>query len=232
MHKPGRGTIFKMVDSLNNKSDLNDNHAALLQRLNILINKFDDLNCCYHLSCYTKFFSYSSDNVRGGQMGENMKKVLKYVIDHILHNKDECQFFVIDILKNFKGDWHDVNLTQLQTNLKAHFGEDIQTSFKRGDLLLCFLNKFESKWSFDKTSMSQAERLQFIEAAAYMILEDIRVEIYDTSKYKSPTTFLEKAQDDIPVSLQKFLNVIVKTNKRGKGEQYEKKLKHKVYTLH
>lgn len=220
-----------MIEYLNNKSDLSDVNTDLLQRLNTLVNTFANSNCWYHHSCYTKFYYYSSDKLRGRQMGENMQKVLKFVIDYILLNKDECQFSVLDIMSNFKGNWHDVTLSQLKTNLEAHFSDDIKINCKKEDLLILYLDKFESKLTAGKNSMSSAEKLEFIEAAAHMLLEDIRSECYDTSMYKSPTTFLEKAHDEIPESLHTFLNVLVKKNKRGKGEEYEKKLKYQVLTI-
>ncbi len=37
--------------------------------------------------------------------------------------------------------------------------------------------------------------------------------------------FMANAEADIPGSLQTFLNTLIETHKRGKGEMYEKKFK-------
>ena len=59
-----------------------------------------------------------------------------------------------------------------------------------------------------------SRRLRIVRAASSTIFDDIRSKFYDTKNYNAPDYFLDNINDDIPESLQVFLDSPIKRNKK------------------
>lgn len=79
-----------------------------------------------------------------------------------------------------------------------------------------------------KKSKSNEERLRIVETAAHIILQNTHAACYKTIKYKSPTSFLAGAEDYVPQTLKKFLNILIKTHKKVRTETNLKKLENRM----
>lgn len=123
---------------------------------------------------------------------------------------------------------------RLKEHLLSHFDDDVKIDSEYGDLIVRFLGSFENrideKWYSNKKSNNEDERLRIVEAASKIILEDIRGAKYETKKYKASTALMNNAAEDIPRTLHTFLNILLKSHKRGKSAKHEKKMKNKVFT--
>lgn len=201
-------TTLAMIENLNEKKDLNEYEKFLLLRLEIVAEKFKDTKCFYHKACYTRFYKYDTRKLPGRPLSDNMTKILDFIIDHIISNDDECQFSVQTILKNFEGDKSNVEMRYVKKNLKSHFGDDIEIDSSNGDLRVRFLAKsyenFYNKSSPIQMPTKKEDRENFLKIAAHIVLEDIRAALYETEKYKSPSTFLDEARSCSRSALYKF----------------------------
>ena len=48
----------------------------------------------------------------------------------------------------------------------------------------------------------------------HLIVDDIRSQPYDLKNYKAPSSFLDSAHEQLPASLKKLLDVIIKSKKK------------------
>lgn len=69
----------------------------------------------------------------------------------------------------------------------------------------------------------QQERLRVVKAAAEIIVEDIRSQVYDNSQYPPSDDFFNNVDTVIPESVQLFYETVVLKNKRGQLATWKKK---------
>lgn len=95
---------------------------------------------------------------------------------------------------------------------------------KRKKTVVCFKNIGEKilneTWYQQKCKSEAEERLRIVEAAAKIICDDIRSQVYDVKEYPAPDRFLEEVESVIPETLKNFLDTLIV--KRKKGEDTEK----------
>lgn len=124
-------------------------------------------------------------------------------------------------------------MRNLKHNLESHFGDKFSIVSRKGDLEVCHLIKYKNELKKDchtKKNPTEEERIRIVEAAARIILEDIRAKDDNTSIYKSPSDLKENAIKDVPHSLLTFLEVLIKTYKQTKTESSQTKLDNKILT--
>lgn len=73
-----------------------------------------------------------------------------------------------------------------------------------------------------KKTDKQEERLRVVRAAAAIILEDIRSQVYETEKYPPSDEFLKDVDSIIPESLQTLFSGVILKNKRGSLDSWKK----------
>ena len=119
-------TIDKMLEELDNRT-LDQKEKILMVRLCLLKEKFNDLKPYYHKSCFKEFYRCKTRAAVGRPITDDTAKVVSYIIDYILENKDECQFSLNEILKDFDGDIP--SFRNINEHLLLQFNEEIQTYF-------------------------------------------------------------------------------------------------------
>lgn len=226
-------TVIRLSEALNARKTLSDDEALLLKRVQILMNDFESKRALYHGVCYKKFYNYRVSSILGRPRSDDMANVLSFTIKHILQHTDECQFSVQSILRNYTGN-KAIGLREIKNHLENHFGDDIKITQRGGDLIVCFLGKFDftigEDWYIKKKSNDAAERSRIVETAAHIVLQDIRSQCYDTKKYKPPTSFPEGSETDVPKTLETFLNILLKTHRKVENEKNKKKLDNRTLT--
>lgn len=90
----------------------------------------------YHTKCMKKFYCYNPTNSRGKPVSENMTLLLQHIIQYILDNEENCQLFLREILKEFKGDIS--RISRIESSLRNYFEDDLVMYPVKNDLILCF----------------------------------------------------------------------------------------------
>lgn len=62
-----------------------------------------------------------------------------------------------------------------------------------------------------------------MQAAASIILEDIRSKVYDLEEYPPPDDFFCDVGSDVPETLNTFLESVILTHKKGNVDKWKKK---------
>ncbi|KAJ8678204.1 hypothetical protein QAD02_013991 [Eretmocerus hayati] len=75
------------------------------------------------------------------------------------------------------------------------------------------------------------EREKILESAADIISKDFRAQTYDTKIYKPPSEFLRNAEEDVPSSLQTFIDSLIKRNKRLATPEQQEKWRNRISTI-
>lgn len=139
------------------------------------------------------------------------------VIFNFIKNSDECQFSLSKLMNLIKG--YVPTEKTIKRKLKEKYGNDIILSTNKNKVcIVCFRNTgykiLTNHWYEQKNADEHQERLRIIKAAAAIIREDIRTQIYDTLSYPSSDNFLKDVNNCISESLDTLLkNIIVKRRK-------------------
>uniref|UniRef100_A0A6P7H4G6 Uncharacterized protein LOC114345966 n=1 Tax=Diabrotica virgifera virgifera TaxID=50390 RepID=A0A6P7H4G6_DIAVI len=175
----------------------------------------------YHSTCLTSFYYYQPFTSRGRPISEKMSEALTFVISHILNNEEVCQFSLKEILSEFKGN--DVpQLKYLQKSLEDHFGDEIKIYSTKKDYFICFRDSkgriIDDEWYSKRKANREEERLRIVQEAANIVLEDIRLQRHDLSKYDVPTSITSDIFSDLPLTLKEFVKIVVVTHKQSTKE--------------
>lgn len=95
-------------------------------------------------------------------------------------------------------------------------------------LLFYFFRQNRKKEIADKNGKNEKEtgtieeRINIVEAAGKIILQDIRGQFYDNESYPPPDNFFFNVENEIPDSLKTLMDVIILTDKKKPDEWYPK----------
>ncbi|KAJ8665692.1 hypothetical protein QAD02_007354 [Eretmocerus hayati] len=186
----------------------------------------------YHKYCYNSFFKPSKSSNVGRPKDHSVKAAVDFVVDIIRSATDECQFSLANLLDRFKSVKKPPS-KYLKTQVQSLLGDSATIYSVEQDYIVCFNpirdNILSKEWLKSKTLDKRSERLQIVEAATKIVLEDIRGTYYDTKTYPPPSEFLQKVEEQVPETLKTFLNIVIKSNKKGK--KVEKKLTNKLTVM-
>lgn len=151
----------------------------------------------YHNLCYKKLFNNpsTSGQKRGYRPASEVEEAMECIYSYLSENSDECQFSLDELLKTIKGPYLP-DIRTVKSHLNKKFGDDIIIT----DLgsckgaIVCYKNIghkiLYDKWYEERKSDVQQERLRVVKAAAEIIVEDIRSQVYDNSEYPPSDNFL------------------------------------------
>lgn len=183
----------------------------------------------YHRLCYRRLFKLlPTGNKRGYGPANKTEQAMECVYEYLFANSDECQFSLSHLLQQIKGDCIP-DVRTAKTHLKKRFGDDIvivEMGSNKGSVV-CFKNTghriLYDHWYKEQKGDAHHERLRVVKAAAEIIVEDIRTQVYDTSQYPPSDDFFNNVDSVIPESVQLFFETVVLKNKRGLLEAWKKK---------
>lgn len=181
------------------------------------------------------FYNYNVSKIVGRPLSDIMSRVTDYIINYITENSEECQFSLKFLIAEYRKQFEEPSIPKLdrvEAALKSHFGAEIIIESTTTDKLMCFkrtLGKIiEDQWYADRDSNDNNDRKRVVDMAANIILQDIRAKIFEIDDYKSPSSFLNNVEDDMPESLKLFLNTVIKTHKHtpksGSWANWDKKV--------
>lgn len=125
--------------------------------------------------------------------------------------------FCEDILKDFEG--YIPCEKALKKRLQEKYGHGIIiTAGNNREPIICFRNTgytiLSNKWYESREKNDQEERLRVVEAAAGIILEDMRSTVHSMDNYPKPGNFLSNVDEVIPESLMLLQKKIIMKGKR------------------
>lgn len=162
------------------------------------------LDARYHLFCQRKLYRpIEKGGTRGGctdpSIGEEMEKVFAFLEG----NSEECQFFLSELVEQVGGE-RKIDPRTFKHHLREHYGDDISIveSSSSKKTVVCFKNThykiLSDAWYGRKLSDPQEERIRIITAAADIVREDIRSQVYNLAEYPPSHDFLQDTTSDIP----------------------------------
>lgn len=228
-----RDTVLKVAIARND-----DYGQSIIQR----IEPVADLIAAYaqyHSKCYKDLYGRPKvqEHKRRGPHAVDIDKAMQCIYDYIENSDDECQFSMEQLIEQIKGNYQP-EVKTVKARLIEKYGDDILfASIKKKKTVVCFKNTGEkiltNSW-YQKTCMSEREeRLRVVEAAAKIICEDIRTQVYNTTDYPPPDRFLEESQAAVPETLKSFLDTLIVNRKRGNIKKWTNKcnaLAHSIIT--
>ena len=176
----------------------------------------------YHRSCYRNFMHHLN------QEGERRNKTvtfLEYVDQHFKKNTKENQFSFNELCINFTAE-APVWSTKLKESMLTFCGNHILFHEYKDDIIITYQNFHQICLEFyAKKQKDPAEvKMQIVEKAGKIILDDIMSEKFETDTYDPPQTFFNNVETVIPKTLRRFLDVVMQKNKKGKLKPHEIKI--------
>ena len=176
----------------------------------------------YHRQCAQTFLKRPWRNETNNSDNNSKEKAFNLLCD-FLDDNDECQYPLQELLErmtSFLDGNEGYSVTYLERKLKSHYGDEIViTSIPGKSSVVSFRDKahkiLHEKWVTDKVFDANSQTDRIIDMAASIILNDIRLTVYDCDEYTTLET-TENGEALIPSSLKRFLHKLVD----GKGKKH------------
>lgn len=128
-------------------------------------------------------------------------------------SRDECQFNLYDLIDEIQGDSR-LTVKTIKARLLVKYGDDIRiVETVNTSPLVCFRDTgfqlLTEAWYNNKQANIREERLRIVKAAATIVLQDIRLQVYDTTTYPPSDRFLENIDNLVPETLAAFVQDVV-----------------------
>lgn len=180
----------------------------------------------YHHFCQRKLFHMPSEFKKGYRPSPTVETAMEDIYS-FLENTEECQFSLDELKSRIKGEYQ-IDSRTVKSRLLQKFGEDILIVDSSNKTTICFKNTgykilTDNWYNTMKSSNREEERLRVVKAAADIILEDIRSQVYNTTEYPPTDNFLNDVETVIPQTLLTLLTTVITKNKKGSMEKWNKK---------
>ncbi|KAF4531293.1 hypothetical protein B566_EDAN016862, partial [Ephemera danica] len=187
-------SVFTGSEQLQNikevaKKRKNEHDLRLLHHLS---NEYDltAVDARYHRSCLKSFYANCDQNstqaATCGRPTEKDKNIYFQQLCIYLEENKECQYYILDLynkMKSFANDGNDVySNSYLLKKLKDHFKDRIVISQNDGrETIICLKNAAQKvlRQMWTAESDPRIKRIQKVEEAATIILEDILMHMQD-----------------------------------------------------
>lgn len=183
----------------------------------------------YHAVCHKRFYGTNAPTgeKRGYRPATTVDEAMEHIYVYLADHSDECQFSLEELMDQIEGDFRP-EMRTVKDRLFKKYGSDIIIAETSNRItVVCFKNTgfkiLSDNWYENRKTDPKEERLRVVQAAAAIILEDIRSQIYSTTQYPPSDQFLSDIEDVIPQSLLSFFKTVVITNKRGSCEKWKQK---------
>lgn len=181
----------------------------------------------YHRDCMKALYRPHRQGLPTGRPVDNEMEAAIHSITTFLKNSDEeCQFTFDELMEKIEGDFRPHPIT-LRRHLIQKFGDDIVVTTHK-PYVVCFKATghkiITENWHQEAIRLPEEEkRRHIVEAAAAIVVEDIRSQIYNLTEYPGCDKFLEGAKDLIPETTRIFVEGVVLNKKKGDLEPWKKK---------
>lgn len=186
----------------------------------------------YHSLCHKKLYSMplASRLKRPPSEPTNVEECMEYIYSYLAENREECQFSLVNLIDQIKGDYKP-DIRTVKAHLLKHYGDKIiVVEVGRGrnhHTVVCFTDVGQKilydNWYSERKSNPAEERMRVVKSAADIILEDIRSQVYDTTEYPPTDDFMQDVDSVVPESLKLLLETIVMKHKRHSIDSWKKK---------
>lgn len=154
------------------------------------------VNAKYHNGCMKQLYSSQVAQKRPrGQRAVNIEEAMELIYSYLNENSHECQFSLNELLNQIQTDCRP-DFRTVKLHLSQKYGEDILFVDAIGQpTVVCFRNTgykiLTNTWYEEKKANKDEERLRVVRAAAAIILEDIRSQVYNTAEYPPSDDFMK-----------------------------------------
>lgn len=154
-------------------------------------------------------------------------RAMEMIYSYIEEHPEECQYTLEELMEKIQGE-HVPDKKTVKTRLLKKYDEDVLI-VERGakQTVVCFINTgykiLSDSFYQSRHSDPQEERLRIVRAAADILREDIRSQVYETSQYPPLDDFLSDVESVIPTSLLYFFESLILKNKLGALDKWKKK---------
>lgn len=226
--------IFRVVTTLQIKDNIESQCGVLnnkfARQVFTRLNSSFDLVAAegrYHKLCHDNFFKTTKDNQRGRPSEKLCEEAFSTLCAYINDNMEICQFKLIDLHQQMKGylpvESKDCmwSKTYLKDMLIARYQDRVNAIQVGKNVILTFKEYAEKilsdQWYNSRQQDEQSERIRIITAAAKIIREDIRSQVFEMNTYPSNSEFEDGGQDSLPATLKIFLRTLF--NKKSSDKE-------------
>lgn len=129
----------------------------------------------------------SQEPKQRGPYGKEIADAMDYIFSYLKENSSECQFSLEELQDQIKGEFYP-HVKTIKAQLLKKYGDDIMISnTPNKPAVISFRNtghKILSEAFYrEKSTDKEAERKRIVMAAAEIILEDIRSQVYEKENY-------------------------------------------------
>lgn len=128
-----RNTVFKveklqMKDAILKQARLRGDNWGREVEVRLSSEGFDmvAMDCRYHKFCHRKFYQQLSESKKpvGRPESLHVQSAMESIYSYLSEHRDECQFLLIDLIKQIKSDEVPETKT-IKHHLKEHYGEKL-----------------------------------------------------------------------------------------------------------
>ena len=181
----------------------------------------------------TTFYTNRESNMIGVRLSDCTASFLQHLHTYLLDNEEQCQFSLKEIMSTYTDDIPEIRT--IKRHLQGRYGDDVYFYSVKNDVIINFrsmTDKIVCEQSNEcRIPQDPEERSKIIKIAANIILEDTRVKYYDNSAYRAPCAILDNVKEDVPPSLQLFLDTLIENNKRLNNRAAKLKWERRVTTI-
>ncbi|KAJ8666636.1 hypothetical protein QAD02_008298 [Eretmocerus hayati] len=236
-------TVKTIKDTLEECPDY-EFHAIVKARLNSNVD-FVYEHARYHAKCLSRLLKYEKENEsrESRPYSAGTTRFLHFLFTYIDSQRSvDCQFSINDIKYEFTKNSDDTteipSNEQIKSRLKQHYGNTIIFNKPKPndfDTLFCFDDKLTEMlnyyWLEHQGKSKEESENDIIRACAELTLKEIRTKFYETKEYMLPSIFFDYVDQDIPPTLNKFLQYLIVEPKKESAESGKVKWRRKAQTI-
>lgn len=179
----------------------------------------------YHHPCYSKFSlpSRPAGGLSGRPQDPDVTWAMERIFEYLKKHEDQCRFSLRELSNVIR--YSPPSDATIKAKLREKFAKDIVITSLPGRLVICFRNHelLLDSWYEENKTNEEEERLRIVRKAAAIISEDIKSQIYNVDYYPRADKFLDSGEEDVPQTLQIFLDEVILKKKRKSKDKYKKK---------
>ncbi|KAG5899219.1 hypothetical protein JTB14_034477 [Gonioctena quinquepunctata] len=159
---------------------------------------------------------------RRGPFAQAIDALMQHMYRYLENSDDECQFSMEKLIAQMNGDYKPDQKT-VTARLVEKYGDDILLPFRKIIRLVCLKNILgkilNDAFYQQKCKSEEEERYRIVEAAAKIICDYIRFQVYDVKEYPAPDRFMDGTESVISETLKHFISTSILNRKKGRYKE-------------
>ena len=218
-----RRKVFSNVETIEFKetvlkraSEREDNWGQSVAQRICLTSDLVAAEAKYHRNCAQDFFTKTEKVKCVGKPANTVQECGFIELCSYLDENEECQYSLpelLDYMETFLNGEEGYSMKYFKQKLKEHYGDDIIITCIPGKpSIVSFRDSahkaLRQKWITDRETEHINENERIVDMAASILLNDIRLKVYDLGTYSSMEN-TENGDAMIPALLKRFLSAMI-----------------------